>query len=142
MTTAKTTKKVKTQTQKAQKVEAKKTVTNKTAARRGAGTKRTKQTQVVAGNVKAQTKVIAGEPKSRLVAALLAIFLGTLGIHNFYLGKNGLGLTQLLLATVGGILTCGLLTGVVQIWAFIEGILILTQSGGYTKDANGVLMRD
>ena len=34
--------------------------------------------------------------KNKLVAALLAFFLGWIGIHKFYLGRNGWGLLYLL----------------------------------------------
>lgn len=47
-------------------------------------------------------------------ALLLAIFLGALGIHRFYLGYYGIGVVQLL--TGGG---CG-------IWVFIDQIRIVT----------------
>jgi TM2 domain-containing membrane protein YozV len=43
------------------------------------------------------------EGKSRGVAALLAIVLGYLGIHYFYLGKNTAGLLTILILAV----TCG-----------------------------------
>ena len=39
-------------------------------------------------------------PKSRLVALLLCVFLGWLGVHRFYLKKIGTGI--LMLCTVGG----------------------------------------
>jgi hypothetical protein len=39
--------------------------------------------------------------KSRLCALLLGIFLGHLGIHNFYLGRIGRGLAQCLLRVFG-----------------------------------------
>jgi len=52
--------------------------------------------------------------KDQLVALLLAIFVGTLGIHRFYLGYTGIGILQLL--TLGG---CG-------IWSLIDLILIAT----------------
>ena len=39
----------------------------------------------------------AAAPKQKLVAFLLAFFLGPLGVHNFYLGKTGMGVTQLIL---------------------------------------------
>ena len=68
--------------------------------------------------------------KSKIAAALLAFFLGGLGIHNFYLGKKGIGLAQLLIT----LLTCGLGGVVVSVWAFVEFIMILL---GNITDANG-----
>lgn len=56
------------------------------------------------------------EGKSRGVAALLAILLGYLGIHYFYLGKVGGGLICILLS----IITCGAW----QIITLIQGILM------------------
>jgi TM2 domain-containing membrane protein YozV len=43
--------------------------------------------------------------KSQLVALLLCIFFGYLGVHRFYLGYIGLGVLELLTAGVCGILT-------------------------------------
>ncbi len=40
-------------------------------------------------------------PKSRLCALLLGIFLGEIGVHNFYLGRVGRGITQLLMFVSG-----------------------------------------
>ncbi len=42
-------------------------------------------------------------PKSRLAALLLGIFLGGLGIHNFYLGRIGRGIGQLIISVFGWI---------------------------------------
>jgi hypothetical protein len=47
------------------------------------------------------------EHKSKLAAGLLAIFLGCLGIHKFYLGYAGAGIVLLLISIIGGCLTCG-----------------------------------
>lgn len=43
----------------------------------------------------------AGGGKSQLVALLLCIFLGVLGIHRFYLGYTGLGIMYLLFFLLG-----------------------------------------
>ncbi|MBE6309702.1 MAG: TM2 domain-containing protein [Bacteroidales bacterium] len=60
--------------------------------------------------------------KSRGVAGLLAILLGSLGIHYFYLGKNTAGIIFLLVT----LLSCGVLGTVVAILSLISGVLMLT----------------
>lgn len=55
---------------------------------------------------------------SRGVAALLAIFLGSLGIHYFYIGKTTAGLIMLL-ATV---LSCGILAVITNTLSLAQGI--------------------
>lgn len=74
--------------------------------------------------------------KSKMAAGLLGIFLGSLGIHNFYLGYTGKAVAQLLIT----ILSCGVLAIVSEIWGLIEGIQILT--GSISVDANGVPLKD
>lgn len=77
-----------------------------------------------------------GAPKSKIAAGLLAIFLGYLGVHNFYLGYKNKAIIQLVVSLVGGILTCGIATAVISIWALIEGIMIL--AGSINVDADGM----
>lgn len=60
--------------------------------------------------------------KSFLVAVLLSILVGGLGIDRFYLGYVGLGILKLL--TLGG---CG-------VWTIIDIVLIVT---GNLPDASG-----
>lgn len=74
--------------------------------------------------------------KNKVIAGLLAIFLGYFGIHNFYLGYTGKAIAQLLLT----ILSCGTLCIVSEIWAFVEAILIF--AGKIATDANGVPLQD
>jgi TM2 domain-containing membrane protein YozV len=81
-------------------------------------------------------------PKSKIAAALLAFFLGAFGAHNFYLGYKSKAFWQLGL-TIAGIITSVVLIGVfiilaVELWAFIEFIMILAGSEGFKRDANGV----
>ncbi len=69
--------------------------------------------------------------KSKVVAGLLAIFLGGWGIHKFYLGFTGPGLVYLLVNTVGFAITWLLLfipNIAFGVMSFIEGIIYLTKS--------------
>ena len=72
--------------------------------------------------------------KSKLAGGLLGIFLGSLGIHNFYLGYNQKAVTQLLLTLIGWI-ACGIGPIIAGIWGLVEGIQILT--GAINTDADG-----
>ena len=83
----------------------------------------------------AAPSVSAGS-KSKLTAGLLGIFLGSLGIHNFYLGFTGKALAQLLMS----VLSCGMLAAVSGIWGLVEGIMLLC--GQMNVDAQGNLLRD
>jgi len=66
--------------------------------------------------------------KSKLVAGLLQIFLGSVGAGRFYTGHYGMAVAQLLL----GWLTC-------YIWPLVDGIMILVKGG---TDAQGRILRD
>lgn len=77
--------------------------------------------------------------KSKIAAGLLGIFCGGLGIHNFYLGYSKKAVTQMVLTIVGYCLYCigigAIITTIVHIWGFVEGIMILT--GKIDVDGNG-----
>ncbi len=68
--------------------------------------------------------------KSQIVALLLVIFLGGLGIHRFYLGYTGIGIVQLLMALIGTILIFVLIGYFIllglYIWLIIDLIRIIT----------------
>lgn len=60
--------------------------------------------------------------RNKIVAALLAFFIGTLGIHRFYLGRTGSGIVMLILS----ITLVGLL--VTAPWALIDMVRYLVMS--------------
>ena len=69
--------------------------------------------------------------KSKLVAGLLGILLGPLGVGRFYLGYTAIGVLQIVVT----ICTCGL----GGLWGFIDGILILC---GRVNDPEGLQLDD
>ena len=73
---------------------------------------------------------------SKLAGGLLGIFLGSLGVHNFYLGYTTKAVIQLVLTVA----TCGIGSIISGIWGFIEGILILT--GSINTDGRGIPLKE
>ena len=93
------------------------------------------QTQLAAGlpvappmsSINAATQPNNSSAKDRVAYVLLAVFLGGIGIHNFYAGFTNRAIIQLLVS----ILSCGILWFFMWIWAIIEACTV-------TQDANGV----
>lgn len=85
------------------------------------------------------------EGKSWVATLLLCFFLGTLGVHNFYLGYRNRGLTQLALIIIGWLTTIFLigfvLIAIVYIWVIVEFIQILLRSGAMRVDAKGIPLK-
>lgn len=86
--------------------------------------------------------VAAPGAKSKMAAGLLAIFLGSFGVHNFYLGYTTKAVIQLVCTIVGILLSC-VVIGVfivmgISIWGLIEGIMILC--GKIDRDGKGNLL--
>lgn len=91
-----------------------------------------------------QMPTFGDQPKNKIVAAVLAFFFGTFGVHNFYLGYTKRGAYQLGLAIAGIVLSI-VIIGVflllaAAIWGFVDFIMILiaTPDQMYGHDANGV----
>jgi TM2 domain-containing membrane protein YozV len=61
-----------------------------------------------------------GRGKTKIVAGLLALFLGSLGVHHYYLGSTMAGVVIL----IASVCTCGA-AGII---AFIEAIMLFVMS--------------
>jgi len=74
----------------------------------------------------------AGGDNKKILAGILAIFVGWAGIHKFILGYQKEGVILLVISVIGFVLTC-IGIGVFLVWAtgligLIEGIIYLTKS--------------
>lgn len=69
--------------------------------------------------------------KNHIVAGILGLLFGAIGLHRLYLGHWGLAITQAIVTFLTG--------GFGVVWGFIEGVLILT--GHIHKDAKGRLLK-
>ena len=82
--------------------------------------------------------------KSKIVAAVLAFFLGAIGIHKFYLGKTQAGIIHIVLG-IGGyvLLFIGMFTGLAGAMAGSGGIgglgLLLLIIGLLAVAVNGII---
>ena len=66
--------------------------------------------------------------KSRVAYVFLGLFLGFLGIHNFYIGKTRRGVSQLIVTVIFGAITGGCALFAVLIWAIVD-ICTISQDG-------------
>ncbi|WP_440120587.1 TM2 domain-containing protein [Tenacibaculum sp. Ill] len=67
---------------------------------------------------------VPNQESKRVIAGVLGILLGSLGIHKFVLGYTKEGVIMLLLT----VLTCGFGGFITSIIGLIEGIIYLTKS--------------
>ena len=82
---------------------------------------------------------VNAKPKSRILYQVLALFLGQLGIHNFYAGRTVIACIQLAITIIGNIIAIAVLdasggVGPVIIWAIIEIFAV-------KKDGRGIPMK-
>lgn len=71
--------------------------------------------------------------KNRIVAGLLAFFVGSFGIHKFYLGYNGAGIIMLICSLLGWVLLW-IPTAIVALIALIEAVIYFTRSDAQFHD--------
>lgn len=102
------------------------------------------QTQPVRNPVPPMNGAPVTAQKSKITAILLALFLGGLGIHNFYLGYTNKAIAQLVIYLVS-IPLMAIIIGfftifIPGIWAFVELIMLVT--GSIKTDGNGIPLKD
>lgn len=64
--------------------------------------------------------------RNRIAAAVLAFFLGFMGVHKFYMGKTGSGIVMLLCGTIGAVLFFPFL--IMCIISIVEFVIYLTMT--------------
>jgi len=75
------------------------------------------------------TDPITEEEKSKkIIAGILAILLGGLGIHKFILGYTTEGIITICVTLGVGLITCGVALPLMGIIGIVEGIIYLTKS--------------
>lgn len=70
----------------------------------------------------------APQTKDHVAAGLLAIFLGCLGIHKFYLGYNTPGFIMLAVTVVGSVFSLGIAGLVMLVISIVEGVIYLSKT--------------
>ena len=73
-------------------------------------------------------ETFASTNNKKILAGVLAILLGGLGVHKFVLGYNKEGIIMLVVTLVLGVLTCGISASLMGVISLIEGIIYLTKS--------------
>ncbi|QWX83943.1 TM2 domain-containing protein [Cellulophaga sp. HaHaR_3_176] len=68
-----------------------------------------------------------GDENKKILAGILAIVLGWLGVHKFILGYQKEGIIMAVCGVLGWFL-CGIPTSIIALIGLIEGIIYLTKS--------------
>jgi len=76
----------------------------------------------------AEAAAIGGHPRRRLVFALLAVFAGFTGVHNFYARQWMTGLLQLLLSVATSLMSFGIIAS--WLWAIVEAVAVRRDGHG------------
>lgn len=77
-------------------------------------------------NSRPNSQSLSDYENKRILAGIMGILFGSLGVHNFIYGYTAKGIIQILMSTILVFLTCGVSAFAAYIWGLVEGILILT----------------
>lgn len=77
-------------------------------------------------NSRPSSQSLSDYENKRILAGIMGILFGSLGVHNFIYGYTAKGIIQILMSTILVFLTCGVSAIAAYIWGLVEGILILT----------------
>ena len=90
------------------------------------------EAEVSPEEVKEHEKAYNKIKRSKTVAGLLAILLGGIGAHNFYLNRIGLGILAIIFCW----------TGIPALVGFIEGLIILVEDNKPFEEKYNVINAD
>lgn len=74
-----------------------------------------------------QQQTTVAQPRQWVIALLLAFFLGMLGVHRFYMGRNASGIVMLCITLLSPFLLFIPLI-ITAIWGFVDFIRIILSS--------------
>ncbi len=72
-------------------------------------------------------KTTSSTENKKILAGVLAIILGSIGIHKFILGYTNEGVVLLILGLLG-FFTCGITSSIAGLIGIIEGVIYLTKT--------------
>lgn len=104
------------------------------------------KTQLTQQEVATVTSELEHRKKNMVLAYVLWFFLGSFGVHNFYIGRNGLGVAQLALCVTGLLLSI-LIIGIfllipLWIWVLVDAFLIYGYIQNYNQEQERRLIQE
>lgn len=84
---------------------------------------------------KDESSELKGMPKKKKIAILLALFLGSFGVHRFYIGQKETAIAMVLTAVVAYITSFDFIYTILGLWIIVDmfliGFSVLKPANGY-----------
>lgn len=74
--------------------------------------------------------------RQKSIAVFLALVFGIIGLHHFYVGRTGAGVTHLVLSIVAALFIATPYVIISFCWFVIAAIVSIAQAAGYSKDVD------